>query len=76
MRSDMWFQHDGAPPYFSLVVRAHLNNTYGVQWIGRARPVAWTARPPNLMPLDFFLWGHVKSIMYALPADTREELIV
>jgi hypothetical protein len=35
MCRDMWFQHDGAPPHFSLVVRSHLNNTYGEQWIGR-----------------------------------------
>jgi hypothetical protein len=55
MRKDIWFQHDGASPHFSLVVRAHLNNTYGEQW--RAEPVAWPARSPDLTPQDFFFGG-------------------
>jgi hypothetical protein len=54
MRRDMWFQHDGALPHFSFVVRAHLNNTYGEQWIGTAGLVAWPARSPDLTLLDFF----------------------
>jgi hypothetical protein len=28
------------------------------------------------MPLEFFLWGHEKSVVYGTLADTREELIV
>lgn len=54
MRRDMWFQHDGAPPHFSVAIRAHLNNTYGEQWIWKAGPVAWPARSPDLRPIDFF----------------------
>ncbi|EZA46565.1 hypothetical protein X777_00029, partial [Ooceraea biroi] len=40
MCRDIWFQHDDVPLHFSLAVRAHLNNTYGEQWIGRTGPVA------------------------------------
>ena len=52
-----------------------LNRVYSRKWIGRGGPVAWPARSPNLTPLDFFLWGHVKSIMYIYPVNTRQELI-
>ena len=37
-------------------------------------PVAWPARSPDLTPLDFFLWGHVKSVVYVNPENTRQEL--
>ena len=37
--------------------------------------VGWLARSPDLTPLHFFLWGHVKSVVYINPANTREELI-
>ncbi|KOC61830.1 hypothetical protein WH47_06168, partial [Habropoda laboriosa] len=31
------------------------------RWIGRGSRICWPARSPDLTPLDFFLWGHVKS---------------
>jgi hypothetical protein len=31
----MWFMHDGAPTHFLRIVRHHLNQTIGEQWIGR-----------------------------------------
>lgn len=73
-RETLWFMHDGAPAHFSLNVRRHLNNTFGEQWIGRGGPVAWPPRSPDLNPLDFYLWGHLKSIVYARPVNTVEEL--
>ena len=27
------------------------------------------------MPLDFFLWGHKKSLVYQAPVDTVEDLL-
>jgi len=75
-RQQLWYQHDGAPPHFSLAVRQHLDALYPQRWIGRAGRVHWPARSPDLTPLDFYLWGHVKKIVYATPADTIEELIV
>ena len=72
---EIWFQHDGAPAYFSLQVREHLNRVDKEKWIGRGGPVAWPARSPDLTPLDIFLWGHVKSVLYINPVNTRQELI-
>ena len=54
----MRFMHDGAPPHFSRVAREFLNQHFANEWIGRAGPVAWPARSPDLNPLDFHLWGH------------------
>ena len=67
--------HDGAPAHFSIAVRNHPNSTYSGRCIGRSGPVAWPARSPDLNPLDFFFWGHLKSLVYDMPVDTPEDLI-
>lgn len=59
-----WFQQDGAPPHFGTNVREWLNNHFIERWIGRRGAVEWPARSPDLTPLDFFLWGHLKSVVY------------
>lgn len=45
---EMWFQHDGAPAHFSVVLREYTNTNYGDRWIGRGGPVVWPARSPDL----------------------------
>lgn len=62
--SRMFYQHDGAPAHFQLNVRRYLDEQYGQRWIGRGGPVQWPARSPDLTPLDFFLWGRVKTLVY------------
>ena len=59
-----WFQQDGAPPHFGTDVRNWLNNHFPDKWIGRRGAIEWPARSPDLTPLDFFLWGHLKSVVY------------
>lgn len=73
-RQTMWYMHDGAPAHFSVGVRRHLNNQFGEQWIGRGGPVAWPPRSPDLNPLDFYLWGHLKDAVYTTPVNTVVEL--
>ena len=75
IRNDMWFQHDGAPPHFALPVRHHLDALYPHRWIGRGGPFHWPARSPDYNPLDFYLWGAVKAIVYETEVDTEEELL-
>jgi transposase len=68
-----WFQQDGAPPHFGLAVRNYLNNTFPNRWIGRRGPIEWPARSPDLTPLDYFLWGHLKNkVFVTIPADLNE----
>lgn len=71
----MWFQHDGAPPHFSLDVRRYLDFRFPGRWIGRGGPTPWPARSPDLSCLDFFLWGHLKSLVYESPIDSDEDLV-
>src|SRR5258705_3354060 len=74
VRQRMWFLHDGAPAHFSRAVRDFLDAAFPHRWIGRGGPIAWPPRSPDLTPLDFFLWGHVKSLVYATAVETQEEL--
>lgn len=76
VRREMWFMHDGAPAHFSLVAREVLDreNYYRNRWIGRGGPIAWPARSPDLNPLDFFLWGHCKSLVYSQAVQSQEDL--
>lgn len=73
-RLNSWFMMDGAPSHFRADVRDHVATVYEENWIGRGGPVPWPARSPDLNPIDFFLWGHLKSIVYASPVQSVEEL--
>jgi len=42
-----------------------LNKRFSNAWIGRGGPIPWPPRSPDLSPLDFFLWGYIKNIVYA-----------
>ena len=60
----VYFQHDGAPPHYGLQVRRYLDYQFPEAWIGRRGPVEWPPRFPDLSPLDFYLWGHLKAMVY------------
>lgn len=64
VRQRMWLLHDGCPAHFSRPVREHLNQIFQNRWIGRGGPVSWPARSPDLTPLDFFVWGYMKNLIY------------
>ncbi|KAJ4440493.1 hypothetical protein ANN_08634 [Periplaneta americana] len=71
----IWFQHDGAPAHFSLAVRQQQTATFGDRCIGYQGPVPWPARSPDLNPLDFFLWEHLKTLVYATPVDQVNDFL-
>ncbi|GFW28905.1 uncharacterized protein TNCV_202281 [Trichonephila clavipes] len=56
---EMWFQQDGAT--------CLLKDT-------RFGPVNWPPRSCDLTPLDYFLWGYVKSLVYADKPQTLNHL--
>ena len=75
IRRRLWFQHDGAPAHYDLNVRRFLDQQFPNRWIGRGGAVSWPPRSPDLTPLDFFLWGHMKSLIYATPVESEEDLV-
>ena len=74
LRTNLWFMHDGFPVHFERNVRNYLNNQFLQRWIGRGSDHIWPPRSPDLNPLDFFIWDHMKSNVYQYSSHTREEL--
>jgi hypothetical protein len=68
-RQHMVYMHDGAPPHFSIVARRQLDTAFPNRWIGRGGPFPWPPRSPDLNPLDYFLWGHLKTVVYETPVE-------
>ena len=75
VRQRLWFQHDEAPAHFALEVREYRNNVFPSRWIVRGGPVQWPPRSPDLTPMDFFIWGEMKCLVYETPIDTPDELV-
>ncbi|GFY25970.1 hypothetical protein TNCV_1917201 [Trichonephila clavipes] len=51
-----------------------LKDTFGDRLISRFGPVNWPPRSCGLTPLDYFLWGYVKSLIYADKPQTLDYL--
>ncbi|KAJ4431598.1 hypothetical protein ANN_20197 [Periplaneta americana] len=73
-RQHIHFLHDGAPAHFSRTARRYLDRRFPNRWIGRGGRIAWPSRSPDLNPLDFYLWGHLKSLVYSSPVPDLESL--
>ncbi|KAJ4427786.1 hypothetical protein ANN_25439 [Periplaneta americana] len=73
-RQYIHFLDDGAPAHFSRTARRYLDRRFPDRWIGRGGPIAWPPRSPDLNPLDFYLWGHLKSLVYSSPVPDLESL--
>ena len=61
---DVWFQQDGATAHTSRASMVFLNETFPGHVISLRGDLQWPARSPDLAPCDYFLWGHLKSIVY------------
>lgn len=59
------FMQDGAPPHIKVDVKEFLRRTFTEErLIGRHFTTEWPPRSPDLTPLDFWLWGYLKSRVY------------
>ncbi|KMQ84622.1 hypothetical protein RF55_17439, partial [Lasius niger] len=58
-----------------IYVRFLEEQEFGERWIGRTGPVQWPPRSPDLTPLEFFLWGYLKSLVYDTPIKSEEDLM-
>ncbi|GFY02406.1 uncharacterized protein TNCV_3502871 [Trichonephila clavipes] len=71
---ELWFQQDGATCHTARAPIDLLKDTFGDRLISRFGPVNWPPRSCNLTPLDYFLWGYVKSLLYADKPQTLDHL--
>ncbi|GFW95821.1 uncharacterized protein TNCV_5023561 [Trichonephila clavipes] len=51
-----------------------LKDMFGDRLISRFGPVNWPPRSCDLTPLEYFLWGYVKSLVYADKPQTLDHL--
>ncbi|GFU04208.1 putative DD41D transposase [Trichonephila clavipes] len=71
---ELWFQQDGATCHTARATIDLLKDTFGDRLISRFEPVNWPPRSCDLTPLDYFLWGYVKSLVYADNPQTFDHL--
>ena len=43
-------------------------------WFGRRGPVEWLSRSPDLTQLDFYQWGHLKTMVYQVKIQNMDHL--
>ncbi|GFT95430.1 putative transposable element [Trichonephila clavipes] len=73
---ELWFQQDGATCHTARATIDLLKDTFGDRLISRFGPVNWPPRSCDLTPLYYFLWGYVKSLVYADKPQTLDHLEV
>ncbi|GFV92041.1 uncharacterized protein TNCV_1894771 [Trichonephila clavipes] len=71
---ELWFQQDGTTCHTARATIDLLKDTFGDRLISRLVPVNWPPRSCDLTPLDYFLWGYVKSLVYAAKPQTLDHL--
>ncbi|GFW96352.1 transposable element Tc3 transposase [Trichonephila clavipes] len=71
---ELWFQQDAATCHTARATIDLLKGTFGDRLISRFGPVNWPPRSCDLTPLDYFLWGYVKSLVYADKPQTLDHL--
>ena len=73
IRRAWWFQ-DGAPAHRRIIVRDRLRHLFNNRVVGIGHAQEWPARSPDLTPMDFFLWGYLKSKVYQTVPQNQNEL--
>lgn len=72
---NMWFQQNGATCHTANATLDLLREKFGNRILSSGS-VNWPPRSCDLTPLDFFLWGYIKSQVYADKPNTLEHLEV
>jgi hypothetical protein len=69
----IWFQQDGATAHTATTVQSWLRERFQKRFMDKK---VWPPRSPDLNPCDFFLWGHLKALVYDPIPSTLDELKV
>ena len=69
----MWFQKDEPLAHTARVTIEMLKTVFQNRLISCFGDVPWAPRPPDLTPLDIFLWGYLKKQVYlSIPRNLFE----
>ncbi|GFX31638.1 uncharacterized protein TNCV_4081621 [Trichonephila clavipes] len=71
---NVWLMHDGAPTHFPIAVPPTYMLRIQRGGLDVAGMSCLTSTLPDLNPLDFFFWGHLKSLLYETPVASVEDL--
>ena len=69
-----WMQQDGATPHTARTSLEWLSGHFDARIISRRSAIPWPAHSPDLTPLDFFLWGELKSRVYESEPESLDDL--
>lgn len=69
-----YFQQDGAPSHFGIHVCHWLDKQFPGAWIGGRGPVEWPPGSADPTPLDFYLWEHLKVMVYLVKIQNINNL--
>ncbi|KZC15045.1 hypothetical protein WN55_08609 [Dufourea novaeangliae] len=64
IRTDIWYPHEACRAHYTHVARQVLDRQFHNRWIGRGGAFLWPPRSPDITPLDYYLWGTLKDMMY------------
>lgn len=70
----VWWIQDGAPCHRARVVHDRLQALFPGRVVGIGHGIEFPPRSPDLTPLDFYLWGFIKSNVYRTPPANIQEL--
>ena len=68
-----YFQQDGATPHTANSVQEWLKSKFSDKFLHKKM---WPPRSPDLNPCDYYLWGHLKSMVYNPIPKTLDDLKV
>ena len=57
----VWWAQDGTPAHRRIVVMERLQQLFLDRIISLGRDHEWPPKSPDLTPLEFFVWGYLKS---------------
>lgn len=65
-----YFNQDGNPPHFSILLGLYLDQKYPNRWIGRAGFILCPPLSPDLTNCNYLLCGYLQDIVYCKPLST------
>lgn len=57
-----------------IPIHEYVDQVFQNKWIGQKGPLKTPPRSPDLNPLDYFLWGYLKSKIYKTKLANMEVL--